>query len=148
MKKILRTAALAVPLTIGVAVAQEADSDRMDVDEHAAHEHAGDNTARNAELARDNEDSRAALTAEDQSSKPEAIQVTKSIRQKVVADDSLSTYAKNVKIITDGAGNVTLRGPVNSVEERQDIERIARAVAPEARVNNQIKVARNMGSNE
>src|SRR5216684_4022303 len=69
-----------------------------------------------------------ALTAADQSDKPEDIAVTQHIRQSIVADKNLSTDGKNVKIITiDGA--VTLRGPVRDAFEKQLIEKAAIKVA-------------------
>ncbi len=78
-------------------------------------------------------------TPVDQSNAPEDIKITASIRQAVVADDSLSLTAKNVKIIT-AAGQVVLRGPVNSAEEKTKIETLAKAVAGEAKVASQLEV--------
>jgi hyperosmotically inducible periplasmic protein len=52
----------------------------------------------------------------------------KHIRQDVVKDKSLSTYAHNVKIIASH-GKVTLRGPVKSDEEKKAIEEHARKYA-------------------
>jgi len=52
--------------------------------------------------------------------------LTKRIRQSVMADKSLSTYAHNIKIISqDGA--VTLKGPVKSEDEKRAV--VAKAVA-------------------
>src|SRR5580698_4414374 len=54
-----------------------------------------------------------AVTADRQKVNANDQEMTRSIRKAVMADKSLSTYAHNVKIITqDGA--VTLRGPVKS----------------------------------
>ena len=69
------------------------------------------------------------------------MRVTQEIRRAVVADDSLSTNAHNVKIITVG-GVVTLRGPVNSPDERSRIQEKAQQVAGVKRVDNQLEVAR------
>jgi osmotically-inducible protein OsmY len=66
--------------------------------------------------------------------------ITQNIRQAITADDSLSTNAKNVKIITND-GTVTLRGPVKSEKEKTDIEAKAKQVAGVKRVDNQIEVA-------
>jgi osmotically-inducible protein OsmY len=52
----------------------------------------------------------------------------------------LSTAAKNVKVITDENGAVTLRGPVKSSAERQQLEQIARNNAPGGQVDNQLVV--------
>lgn len=50
--------------------------------------------------------------------------ITRKIRQSIIADKSLSMYAHNVKIITVNGG-VTLKGPVRSEEEKQKIADIA-----------------------
>jgi len=51
----------------------------------------------------------------------------------------MSANARNVKIITI-AGRVTLRGPVNSEEEKSVIEEIARRNTPSGTVDNQLEV--------
>lgn len=78
-------------------------------------------------------------TPVDQSNSPEDLKITQSIRQAVVKDKGLTMTAKNVKIITAG-GMVTLRGPVNSAEEKTKIEQLAKAAAGEAKVDNQLEV--------
>jgi osmotically-inducible protein OsmY len=65
--------------------------------------------------------------------------VTQHIRQAVMKESSLSFTAKNVKIITVN-GKVTLRGPVNSAEERATIEAAARKVAGVIQVENLLEV--------
>ncbi len=52
--------------------------------------------------------------------------LTKNIRQSIMADKSLSTYAHNIKIISQN-GAVTLKGPVKSDDEKKAI--VAKAVA-------------------
>jgi len=61
------------------------------------------------------------------------------IRQSVMADKDLSTYAHNVKIIAKG-GKVTLRGPVRSDAEKQTIEQKATEVAGAGNVTNEITI--------
>ena len=61
------------------------------------------------------------------------------IRRAVVADHSLSTYAHNVKIISQ-AGKVTLKGPVHTEDEKKAIEAKATEVAGEGNVTNEITV--------
>jgi hyperosmotically inducible periplasmic protein len=61
------------------------------------------------------------------------------IRKSVVADKSLSTYAHNVKIISQH-GKVTLKGPVHSEEEKKAIEAKAIEVAGAGNVTNQLTV--------
>jgi osmotically-inducible protein OsmY len=78
-------------------------------------------------------------TSGDQSSSPEDLKITAAIRRAVVADDSLSTTAKNVKIITANE-MVTLRGPVNTAEEKTKIEQLAQSAAGNAKIDNQLEV--------
>ena len=66
------------------------------------------------------------------------IGITASIRKSVV-DTNMSTNAQNVKIITQD-GNVTLRGPVKTQEEKKRIEEIARNVAGVKAVDSQLEV--------
>ena len=62
----------------------------------------------------------ATVTAQDQSESVPDRELTQKIRRAILADDSLSTNAKNVKVITiDGV--VTLRGPVANEQERNAI---------------------------
>ena len=63
----------------------------------------------------------------------------KNIRREVVADKSISTYGHNVKIISQH-GQVTLRGPVHSEDEKKAIEEHARKYAGDGHVDNQITV--------
>ena len=79
-------------------------------------------------------------TPGDQSENEADRTITQNIRQAITADDSLSTNAKNVKIITTD-GTVTLRGPVKSEKEKTEIEAKAKQVAGVKRVDNQLEVA-------
>ena len=54
-------------------------------------------------------------------------------------DKSLSTYAHNVKIITQ-EGQVTLKGPVRSENEKQTIATKATQVAGANKVTNDLNV--------
>lgn len=60
-------------------------------------------------------------------------------------DKSLSTYAHNVKIISQD-GQVTLKGPVRTEEEKKSVEAKAVEVAGAGRVINQITIAPAKGS--
>ena len=75
----------------------------------------------------------------DQSNRPEDIKLVAEIRKAVIADDSLSMTAKNVKIITT-PGKVTLRGPVNNAEEKTKIAAHAKAKAGSSEVVDQLEV--------
>jgi hyperosmotically inducible periplasmic protein len=113
--------------------ASAADQTKKD-DKHDHREHAADNTGKNE---RDRSDE--ALTSGDQSNSPEDIRITAAIRRAVVADDSLTMTATNIKIIT-ADGVVTLRGPVNNAAEKTKIGEIAQKNAGGARVDNQLEV--------
>ncbi len=80
-----------------------------------------------------------AKTPMDQNENSKDIQITADIRKQVVAAE-MSVNAHNVKIITQD-GKVTLRGPVVSDDEKSQIEKIARAVAGDDKVDNQIEVS-------
>jgi osmotically-inducible protein OsmY len=95
---------------------------------------APDNTGRNV---RDR--SGTTLTPGDQSENEADRTLTQQIRQAVMADKSLSTTAKNIKIITvDGV--VTLRGPVKSPQEKKTIETKAQQVAGVNKIDNKLEV--------
>jgi osmotically-inducible protein OsmY len=96
---------------------------------------APDNTERNV---RDRDGD--TLTPGDQSSDPADVELTRRIREAVVADESLSTPAHNVKIITVN-GVVTLRGPVASAQEKTKIVETAKKLAGTKQIENQLEVA-------
>ncbi len=66
--------------------------------------------------------------------------LTRNIRRAIVADKSLSTYAHNVKIISQD-GVVTVKGPVRSESEKRSVVSKAVAVAGSTdKVHDQITV--------
>lgn len=75
----------------------------------------------------------------DQSNKPEDLKITQAIRKAVIADDSLSMAAKNIKIIT-ADGQVTLRGTVNNSGEKTSILAHAKKSAGSAQIVNHIEI--------
>lgn len=97
-------------------------------------EPAADNTARNERDA-----SGDSKTSGDQSESPEDIKITAAIRRAIVADDSLTMTATNVKIIT-ADGKVTLRGPVKTAAEKTKIAELAKKEAGKATIDNQLEV--------
>lgn len=78
-------------------------------------------------------------TADDQGMTAKDQEITRKIRAAVVDDKTLSTYAHNVKIITQ-SGMVTLRGSVANEAEKRSIETKAKTVAGDARVKNDLTV--------
>lgn len=82
----------------------------------------------------------AAPTADQQGNTQADLQLTRQIRQALVKDKDLSTDAQNVKIISQN-GDVTLRGPVRSAEEKQTVETKAAQVAGVEHVHSDLRVA-------
>jgi hyperosmotically inducible periplasmic protein len=95
-----------------------------------------DNTAENKRDQNPDE-----ATADQQKMNPADRNITARIRRSIMADKSLSTYAHNVKIISQD-GTVTLKGPVRSDDEVQSIVSKATDVTGNAdKVINQMSVA-------
>ena len=80
-----------------------------------------------------------ATTADSQSNASADRATTAKVRKAIMADKNLSTYAHNVKIITSN-GQVTLKGPVKSEEEKQQIASDASSVVSVENVINQLTV--------
>jgi hyperosmotically inducible protein len=78
-------------------------------------------------------------TADQQKDNRSDRDLTQQIRQSIMKDKSLSTYAHNVKIITQN-GQVTLKGPVRSDEEKKTVEAKATEVAGENEVTSELDV--------
>src|ERR1700730_6773711 len=99
-----------------------------------AADYPADNSGKNV---RDRQES--SKTPGDQSNSKADVAITQAIRKAVVADKALSTKAHNVKIIT-ADGVVTLRGPVNSSEEKDKIAAKDKSVAGVKRVENKLEL--------
>lgn len=93
-----------------------------------------DNTARNV---RDRDPKE--LTPFDQGNSKSDTELTASVRKEIMAAKDLSMNAHNVKIITQ-SGKVTLRGPVNSAEEKRLIAEIAGRIVKPDQVDCQLEV--------
>jgi len=93
-----------------------------------------DNTARNV---RDRNSS--SLTPLDQGNNQADLDTTAQIRKEIIAGKNMSVNARNVKIITK-SGQVTLRGPVNTAEEKRLIGDIAGRIVRAENVDNQLEV--------
>jgi len=93
-----------------------------------------DNTAIN-----ERDRSRETQTSGDQSNSSADLKITQAIRQALMNDSELSTTAKNVKIITNN-GQVTLRGPVKTAQEKAKIDQLAKSAAGGAKIDDQLEV--------
>jgi osmotically-inducible protein OsmY len=97
-----------------------------------------DNTGKNV---RDRND--ATLTPGDQGGTAADRDITQKVRRGVTSGtNDYSMVAKNIKIITTN-GKVTLRGPVKTDAEKAGIEAIAKTIAGDGNVDNQLEVKAN-----
>ena len=126
-KNIVRTF-LCTGLLLGVGVLMHAQEPNSQTPP------AADNTKTNERDRNANEP-----TADQQKDNRSDREITQQIRQSIVKDKSLSTYAHNVKIITQH-GQVTLKGPVRSEDEKQAIETKAAEVAGENKVTSELNI--------
>jgi hyperosmotically inducible periplasmic protein len=78
-------------------------------------------------------------TSGDQSNSSADLKITQAIRQAIMKDSSLSATAKNIKVITAN-GHVTLRGPVNSAQEKAKVDQLAKSAAGGAQIDDQLEV--------
>jgi len=95
---------------------------------------ASDNTKMNQRDRNPNEP-----TADQQQNNLSDRDLTQQIRKAIEADKDLSTYAHNVKVIAQN-GQVTLKGPVRSEEEKRAVEAKAREVAGKGKVTSELTV--------
>ena len=134
MRRFLIVPPLSTVLLLGSLWAQDATPPQQPADQSS--QAAPDNTAKNQ---RDRNQSEA--TADQQKENKSDLELARQIRQALVKDKSLSTYAHNIKVIAQN-GEVTLKGPVKSAEEKQAIEAKAAEVAGGAdRIKSEIEVA-------
>ena len=117
--KLAASAALAVLCSVPLAVAQGSPQSPPD------------NSRQNQNHAK---------TADSQPNTAADRATTAKVRKAIMEDKGLSTYAHNVKIITMN-GQITLKGPVKSEEEKQTIASKAAEVAGSPdKVNNQLSI--------
>jgi hyperosmotically inducible periplasmic protein len=86
-----------------------------------------------------------AATADQQKENAGDLEITQKIRRGLMDDKSLSTYAHNVKVVTQD-GQVTLKGPVRTEDEKKSVEAKATEVAGAGHVVNQLSIAPAKGS--
>src|SRR5580658_7009140 len=97
-----------------------------------AQQPAADNTKTNKDQS--------APTADNQKMNASDREITQKIRKSIHQDSSLSTYAHNIKIISQD-GKVTLRGPVRSEDDKRNLQTKAVAVAGDGNVTNMLEIA-------
>lgn len=80
------------------------------------------------------------MTADQQGNSKADRELAQNVRKAIMQDKALSTYAHNVKVISQN-GQITLKGPVRSEDEKQAIEAKAAEVAGKANVTSELTVA-------
>ena len=133
---------LSLPLSLLVAGCKDKTTEAMDSAPSLNRTNASvadaNNSARNV---RDRND--ATVTPLDQGNTPADREITQQIRKALVMETSgYSATAKNIKIITAN-GKVTLRGPVNSQSEKVGIVALAKSIAGEGNLEDQLEVKTN-----
>lgn len=93
-----------------------------------------------ADNTKKNKEENKGLTADQQKENKTDREITREIRRAVVKDKTLSVKAHNVKIITKD-GQVTLKGPVKSEDEKKTVEKAATAVVGKGKVTNELEIA-------
>lgn len=83
---------------------------------------------------------KAAVTADQQKENAVDLELTQKIRRALMNDKTLSTYAHNVKVVSQN-GQVTLKGPVRTEAEKKSVEAKATEVAGEGHVMSEISIA-------
>src|SRR5205814_1713533 len=95
---------------------------------------ASDNTKMNQRDRNSNEP-----TADQQQNNRSDRDITQQIRQAIAGDKTFSSYAHNIKVITQN-GQVTLKGPVRSDDEKRAVEAKAAAIAGDTKVTSELTV--------
>lgn len=95
---------------------------------------ASDNTKMNQRDRNQNEP-----TADQQQNNRSDRDITQQIRQAIAGDKTFSSYAHNIKVITQN-GQVTLKGPVRSDDEKRAVESKAAAIAGDGKVTSELTV--------
>jgi len=78
-------------------------------------------------------------TADQAKNSKSDVDLMANIRRSIVKDKSLSTYAHNVKVVSEH-GKVTLKGPVRSEDEKRTVEEYAKKVAGDGNVTSELTV--------
>jgi osmotically-inducible protein OsmY len=103
-------------------------------DSSAQNAPASDNTKMNQRDRNANEP-----TADQQQNTRSDRDITQQVRQAIVGDKTFSSYAHNIKVITQN-GQVTLKGPVRSDDEKRAVEAKAAAIAGDGKVTSELTV--------
>lgn len=134
MQTLIKVLGLALVLSSATAIA----ADNVDHNSSSTMKAAVTKDADNTELnTRDK--SGDTLTPQKQTNSESEIDVLAAVRRAIVADDSLSVAAHNVKIMVE-KGAVTLRGPVKSASEKARVEELTGKVAGVVMIDNRLDI--------
>jgi hypothetical protein len=128
----------------GIGLAGCEKSDKPQTTDTAAPSVSTNDTTPNATTQPDNtgvnvrDQAADAVTAGLQGQGKSDVDLTAGIRQRIMAAN-MSTNAENVKVVSQN-GKVTLRGPVNNQNEKDNIGQIASDVAGANNVDNQLDI--------
>jgi osmotically-inducible protein OsmY len=128
--------AAAASLLVATAAAQE-NTNRSDAASSPISTNAVPDANNSGRNVRDRNDQ--TLTPGDQGNNSADVATTREIRKEITSTKDISVDARNVKIITAN-GQVTLRGPVKTENEKRLIGEIAAKVAQSTNVDNQLEV--------
>ncbi len=145
MKQKIPHAGIAACLTLSLSLFVAGCKEKTTVDSTSGYSSETNATAGDADNSAKNERDRddATLTPGDQGNTAADRDITQKIRKALVIDASgYSMTAKNIKIIT-ADGKVTLRGPVKTDAEKTGIVAIAKNVAGDGNVEDQLEVKAN-----
>jgi hyperosmotically inducible protein len=131
---------LSLALLLGAGSVTIANAGHYKSAERSPSEAAPDNTGINAR-----DKSTGAVTADSQTNNKNDVDLVCDVRNAIEKDTSLSTDARNVKVMAAN-GTVTLRGPVNSAAEKSKIVRTAKSVSGVHRVKDRLEIAGNATS--
>lgn len=121
-------------LALALAMATDVNAQQHAASSAAAMSAPADNTGVN-----ERDRSSHTATPFDQPNNKADIRLAAHVRRAIVKDKSLSTSAHNVKLVAAG-GVVTLRGPVDSADEKARVETVVQGVPGVTRVDNQLDV--------
>ena len=136
---------LALPLSLVVVGCENKGGSSVDVASVSSPTNDAGAAVADADNSRKNVRDRdnATATPGDQSGAPADLKTTQIIRQALVSGtNGYSTAARNIKIITAN-NKVILRGPVKTAEEKASIVTIAKNVAGDGNVEDQLEVEAN-----
>ncbi|MDQ6630768.1 MAG: BON domain-containing protein [Verrucomicrobiota bacterium] len=140
-KQLRLTAALAITMTLLLAGCKEKTTTSTDASSTAPVTNATADADNSGKNVRDRNEG--TLTPGDQGDTPADRDITQKVRKTLVSGtNDFSMTAKNIKIVTVN-GKVTLRGPVKTEAEKTGIVNIAKTVAGEGNVEDQLEVKAN-----